>query len=119
MAEIHTLDPIFKWPILTVLESGNDFNKGRGKFFYLDRDERVHGPFMSKCIAQLDLLHQSCDPAIPMRKPFQQDGVWWWKKDTPDGPAIEGPYVWESEAHSGIRRHVQDLNERAHNERRN
>ncbi len=117
MGSLHQFNPTLHQPVLKVWSSGDQYNKARGTWFYRSRHGTLHGPFMSKLTAQLDLLHQTCDAGIPMLTAFEVDGAWWWKKDTANGPAIEGPYVSETEAQFWIDTHKQALKDLASDDR--
>lgn len=113
MGDLLHIEPKLHFPLLTVFEVGDQFNKRRGRFFYRDVHGKVRGPFLSKLTAALDLLKTCPTSGVPMRTPFKQDEMWWWKKDTPAGVSVEGPYEFEIEADFAIRRYLQELKDKA------
>lgn len=113
MGELLAIDPDLNWPLLTVFTIRDQKNVMRGNHWYRDVAGHLQGPFHTKLSASLDLLRRNPTSGTPLRTPFEQDGVWWWKKDTPQGIAVEGPFEFECEADFAIRRHVQDMKDLA------
>ncbi len=117
MAEIIPLGAKPCWPKLKVITTEAGFNKSRGRHFYVDVNGHVKGPFMSKLSASLDILRTHPNSGVPMRTAFEQDDVWWWKKDTETGVQIQGPYHHKAEAEAAINNHVQDMKDLAGHDR--
>lgn len=113
MSNLLRIEPVMHFPLLTVFSTGDQFNKERGTHFYRDVQGNLHGPFKSKLTASLDLLKTCPTSGAPMRTPFEQDGMWWWKKDTAQGVSVEGPYEYEGEAETSIINFMNDLRDLA------
>lgn len=99
MGQLLAIDPELHFPLLTVFETGDGFNKERGRFFYRDVVGHLKGPFKSKINASMHLLNTCPTSGAHLWTPFEHGQTWWFKRPTDDGRVlIEGPYGHEIEA---------------------
>jgi hypothetical protein len=99
MGELLAIDPDLYFLLLTVFETGDGFNKERGRFFYRDVAGHLKGPFKSKINASMHLMNTCPTSGAYLWAPFEHDKMWWFKRLVTDGQVlIEGPYEQEIQA---------------------
>jgi hypothetical protein len=113
MSDIRIMRPVLHFPRLVIWHNGDQHNKDRGNWFYRDADGGLHGPFLSRELARDDMTLRATGCSVAMRTPFERNGNWWWKKDTAEGPKIEGPYTTLDETIITIRQHIHSLKDQS------
>lgn len=117
MGEVRKIDPVVHFKTYEPFDTGDQFNKQRGTWFYRGPGQLVHGPFAGKITAAIHCVESYAHLHFPMRKPFETAGMWWWRMETPGGEQIAGPYENEDQAAAAINQHIQQLKDKAGHDR--
>jgi hypothetical protein len=117
VGKVLQFKPDIRFKQFEAFQTGDQFNKHRGTWFYRGDGSNVHGPFHGEMTAHIHMVESYGEKFAPMRTPFEKGDSWWWRKETPHGEQVLGPYQFKAQAETAIANHIQQLKDKAGHDR--